>query len=553
MVTTRMPTDAPDAERMNWRRAIVDRSLDAVAVLLAVVPFVWAAVRAASSGWLPIRDDAYFTARSLDVGTSNHPLLGAWSAGSLDVQKPVNNLGPLQLDLLAPFTKFFPMGGTAIGVVAVHIAAIVTIAWLVGRLAGQRYVLPAMTAVAILAWSLGSEMLITPQQHQFLLFSYLCVLVAAWGVASGDRWALVPAVFFGSLIVQTHLSYPILTAALGVPMIVGQTVAIRRDRSEGIAFSKTPLVVSAGLAALLWLQTAIEQFAVSGNFVGVLTSGGEASTPSRGTALRIVAEVVASPLGFLRPGYRDFNPEAAVGSTFQVAVVAVLLVSMAVGCVIGARRGRHRAAAGLGVGTVTLGAGIVDAMLLPVTDAFGLLASNYRWLWAITALLVLGALCLLVRIAPILSEQHGARSVQVALAGVLIVATLANLPRSIQVPEPQLYLSDQAAAAEMLRQLSSVPLDGPVVIDQDAMYLGHPYTYPILVELLDRGIDYRFDAEIQARRFGDARVSDGTERERLVLSHGAAADLIRDAPDTVAFVDGPNPAALTLIVEPDAP
>ena len=36
--------------------------------------------------------------------------------GSLDLANPINNLGPLQLDVMAPFTRFTPMGGTALSV-----------------------------------------------------------------------------------------------------------------------------------------------------------------------------------------------------------------------------------------------------------------------------------------------------------------------------------------------------------------------------------------------------------------------------------------------------
>ena len=102
-------------------------------VAVVCLPIVWAAVRAAVGGWVPIGDDAYFTVRSRDVLTSHHPLLGAWSSGSLDLETPINNLGPTQLDLLAPFTRFTPMGGTAIGVALINIAAIVAIAWLRAR------------------------------------------------------------------------------------------------------------------------------------------------------------------------------------------------------------------------------------------------------------------------------------------------------------------------------------------------------------------------------------------------------------------------------------
>src|SRR5688572_32409864 len=137
---------AAESVRTPWWRLL----LVWAPVSVVCVPIVWAAVRAAAGSWVPIGDDAYFTVRSRDVLTSHHPLLGAWSSGSLDLETPINNLGPAQLDLLAPFTRFTPMGGTAIGVALINIAAIVAIAWLVARVAGGRAVLPAMCAVGLL-------------------------------------------------------------------------------------------------------------------------------------------------------------------------------------------------------------------------------------------------------------------------------------------------------------------------------------------------------------------------------------------------------------------
>ena len=67
-----------------------------------------------------------------DVLTAHHPLLGAWSSGSSVVGVPVNNLGPLQLDLLAPFTKLSPDLGTAIGSALINAASVV-IVWLAAR------------------------------------------------------------------------------------------------------------------------------------------------------------------------------------------------------------------------------------------------------------------------------------------------------------------------------------------------------------------------------------------------------------------------------------
>ncbi len=62
----------------------------------------------------------------------HNPLVGAWSNGSRVIGVWLNNLGPLQLDLCAPFTKLDPYWGTALGVGAVNVAAIVGV-WLVAR------------------------------------------------------------------------------------------------------------------------------------------------------------------------------------------------------------------------------------------------------------------------------------------------------------------------------------------------------------------------------------------------------------------------------------
>ncbi|WP_040495777.1 hypothetical protein [Ilumatobacter nonamiensis] len=528
-----------------------EQFLDFIAVVVAIVPVAIAAVRAAAGPWVPIGDDAYFTARSLDVGTADHPLLGAWSAGSLAVDTPVNNLGPMQLDLLAPFTRFTPMGGTAVGVACVHIAAIITIAWLVRRIAGRRYIVPAMAAVSVLAWSMGSEMLITPQQHQYLVLPYLCVMVAAWAVTCGDRWALVPAVVFGSLAAQTHLTYPVLLAALALPMIVGQVLSFRRDGFAAAETSLAPFVVSGVVAAVLWTQSAIDQFFVWGNFGDVLTADGDSPTSSLSTAVRIVADVVAAPTRFLRPGFGGFNPAESIGSNAEVAVLVVIFGIVLGGFVIALRRQHRVAAAGLAVATVTLPAAVLNASMLPVSANLGLLATNYRWLWAIVAYLLLGSFCLVMRIAPRLSAAHGAPVVTGGLAVLLVLTAVLNVPRSVQVFDPETYLSNQGATQAMLRQLESAPIDGPVIIDQDSMYLGHPYTYPILIMLTERGIDYRFEAPLQARRFGDARVADGSETQRLELVFGDTAEQRRFAPDTVAFVDGPPPAAVTLVDRSD--
>jgi hypothetical protein len=517
-------------------------------VVAVALPIAVAAVRAAAGGWVPTGDDAYFTVRSRDVLTDHHPLVGAWSSGSLDLSTPINNLGPIQLDLLAPFTRWTPMGGTAIGVAVVQIAAIVGIGWLVARIAGRSAVAPTMFVVALLTWTMGSEMLITPRQHQYSIVPYLCLLVAAWAAARGDRWALVIAVAAGSLVAQTHLSYPVLVAALAVPVVAGQIASTVAGTTVG---GRTPLLIACGLAAVLWSQSVVDQFAGFGNLGHVLSGSGDGGRVGLGGGTRIVAGVLVGPYTLLRPGYRHFDAAAPHADTWQVVVLAACVAGATIALAVAWRRVGWATVAGGVVGLVAVLAGVLDAALLPSTQ-FGIVIGNYRWLWATAAFVAIVAV-----VAPwqrLLPTMHTDRRRTVAvLAGVAVLAVpvVANLPRSVQSVGADRYRAEQVAVAELLTQLD-LALDtnrvrGPVVVDDSAMYFGHGFTYPILIELQAHGVDFRFDDPIQERRFGSGRVSDGAEPQRLRLLADAAAIEARMSPDVIGFIASTPPVALVVV------
>lgn len=536
MTTADTVSRAPSALRSFVRR------LDVWATLLVCVPIGWHGLRAAASDWVPIGDDAYFTLRSMDVATEHHPWLGAWSSGSVGVDRSVNNLGPLQLDLLAPFTRIAPSGGTAIAVALVNIAAIVVTAWLLGRIGGRTATLVAMVPIGLLTWTMGSEMLITPRQHQFLILSYLCFLVAAWAAAAGDRWAMVPAVATASLLTQTHLSYPILVASVGLVAVSGQIAAWWRsdDRSRWT----TPWSASVVLAIVLWWQTAYDQFFVWGNFTDVLASPGTGEQPGLRTAASIVGGMLFDPGSHVRRGYADFDPEL-LDSAISAVAVGVLAAVLATLAVLAFLRRRPAAAAGLAVGAAAVGAAVVDASQLPIT-VFGLTPFNYRWLWPTATFLLIGLAVAVSRLDPV-DRWLDDRRASFGVVGVVALLAALNMPVSLQVPDPARYAMDQRGVAAMMDVLAGVPLDGPVVIDQTNMYFGHSYGYPVAVVLRDRGIDYRFISEVQERRFGADRVADGTEPTTLVLWAGDDALRRADEPSTIVFVDVDPPVAIELI------
>lgn len=513
-------------------------------VAAVVAPIVLVAVRAAAGNWVPTGDDAYFTVRSRDVFTTNHPLLGAWSSGSVDLVNPINNLGPMQLDLLAPFTRWSPMGGTAIGVAIINVAAIVATAWLVARVAGRTAVLPAMVAVGLLVWTMGSEMLITPRQHQFLLLPYLCLLVAAWAVTAGDRWAIIVAVIAGSLVAQTHLSYPILVAALAVTMMVGQ-LATKRESTP----NRRPLLLSAAIGAVLWSQTLFEQVFRSGNLGDVLFGSGDAGRTGLRDGWRIVAGVLVTPFTLLRPGFRRFDDGAMLASSLQSIALAVALIATIVWVARSIITGHWRRVTGPLVAITGVVAGIVNAAMLPRTS-FGLAIMNYRWLWptgAFVAMLALIGAWSWVRRQPLVALSANPTTFAFAAAAALCVVPAAhNLRPSVQHKDAARFVDDRHNVAAILDQLERIDIEGPVVVDESDMYFGHPYTYPVLISLQEQQISFRFESPLQERRFGRHRVSDGTETLRLRLLSGDLAVAVQNAPNLVAYVSAARPVAIVL-------
>src|SRR5262245_5916486 len=111
----------PEATRHNRRVAAATlrhkhSNVEVIALVAALAPIALAAVRAGATGWVPEYDAAYFTSRSLDVFTTRLPFVGAWSTLSAQVGESFNNLGPIQLLTLAPFTRIDPYWGTALAV-----------------------------------------------------------------------------------------------------------------------------------------------------------------------------------------------------------------------------------------------------------------------------------------------------------------------------------------------------------------------------------------------------------------------------------------------------
>lgn len=528
------------------------------AVALVLLPVVVATARALAGGWLPVGDNAYFAIRARDVLTEHHPLLGTWTSASISAGANFNNPGPLLFDLFAGPARLFDGGaGVAVGAALLNCLAIVGIAVVARRRGGPVLGVLAMVVTAGLTWSMGSELLFDPWQPHSLLLTSLLLVVLVWSLACGDVVALPWAAGVASLIVQTHLSYAAIVAALGLWGVAGLIVSLRRHRRDQpqtwSRARRTALrsTAAAGVVvALCWAQPLAEQVAGEGDGNLTRLAGNAGSSPDTvGPALgaRVVAAVVATPPGYLRPSFGDaLRPSEDGGSVISgvrlpdlpstgTAAVALAVLGVAlVGCgVVAGRRRDRTAVAGVVTAGVALLAGLATASSLPL-GFVGIAPHQFRWLWPLSAFVVLAVGAVVVRSS---SVGRGRRAVAVAGATVVLVAAIATLPSYNVGAGP----ADDDWAIPVVRDLNRAMAvlegEGPLLIDMRGIRFAEPYSGPVMAELQRRDIPFVVDDEGMVRQLGPSRRAEpGTPR--LLIREGDATQVTPPGERRVVLVEG---------------
>jgi hypothetical protein len=363
------------------------------AIALAVLPFVVAVVRGIRRGWQPTGDDAYTAVRAWDLFSDKPPVLGTWSSASTYVGRQINHPGPLHFDLLAiPVRLLGHATGTALGTALVNAASVALAGWLMRRRMGNAGAAMAMGFFALLAWSMGSEMLYEPWSQYAPLWPFALFVVAVWCVVAGDVVALPVMVVAGSVALQTHLSYALLVpglAALAVgTCVVHVLVRRRRDPDGWPALRRRALrwgLVTLATFLLTWAQPLAENFAGDGEGnLYALAGASDVPTPEPplDISLRVVGGTLALPPAWFPPSYESpaFHFSGS-GPSVLLCTAALLALAAALGW-LGWRaraRGARAVAAGCATGLVGLGLALASATKAPAR--FGLTPNYFRWLW----------------------------------------------------------------------------------------------------------------------------------------------------------------------------
>lgn len=255
----------------------------AVVVLLAsVASMLWRVGWAVRVGWQPTGNVPTVLARAWDVGTAATPLVG--TPTSLGTAGGASHPGPLLFDFLAPFVRILGLrAGGLVGSVVLNLGC-----WMVGTWAAFR---AGGRMVAIGAWTLGGVMIHIallgvvwePFNVTVVLLAIYATFLACWATTTGTWRAWWCAVGLGSLTTQAYLPHGLLVIG---PIVWSGCVlaAVARNCPENPQRRRARLALRVGLAlaAVAWVQPALDILLRSGGNLAALLAELEAPRPSVG-------------------------------------------------------------------------------------------------------------------------------------------------------------------------------------------------------------------------------------------------------------------------------
>jgi hypothetical protein len=243
------------------------------AVALAVLPFLASAI-----------------ALIVRVGGDYHP-----SADQALIELQIRDIGH-QPVLLGPYSRFgwfhpgpmlyyllwlpYRLTGSsslslAFAALVVNVAALVGIALIARRRGGLPLVLLTLVLVGLLTHALGAQFFRDVWNPYITVLPFVLLVFLAWSMSSGDAWALPIGAAVATFLVQTHVSYGLVSATVLGAGVVGACVTLWRRRAGPNAADRRRawlgmLVVTAVALGVLWAPVVIQQLTRDPGNLGAL-------------------------------------------------------------------------------------------------------------------------------------------------------------------------------------------------------------------------------------------------------------------------------------------
>ncbi|QXC60294.1 hypothetical protein KSP35_18440 [Aquihabitans sp. G128] len=334
-------------------------------------------------GWQPTGHSATVMARSYDVGTADHPLVGMIT--SLGNRGFASHPGPLLFDLLAPLVRAFGIqGGALVGGVVAAVTCWWVATWAAWRAGGAIAAVVAWVTSALVLQIAALGMVADANNVSLTVPAMFTAVVAAWAACTGTWRAWWWALVLGSLAAQAYLPHGLIV--LGPVLWSGWVVARARKAQDDPASARrarSAWRVGWVIGVLVWLQPVIEAITSQGG--NVRTLAGEVANPEPSVGLggipRFAAWLVAVPPRWNEVTRSFALPGAASDYVGGSVLAGLLVLALLCGAWYRTRRAappRERQLRIL-VALVVVGA-MVDATQLP-SD----LLHSFQLLWLVVA------------------------------------------------------------------------------------------------------------------------------------------------------------------------
>lgn len=389
-----------------------------LALLATIVPIYVAVVRDGLTGWYPTLDAATVITRSRDVFSTHPPLVGMWASVSTQLGTATYFPGAIQLYLLAgPVHLLGNRWGTLVTMGTINAVCVLAAGWLATRRLGPRLATVAYLAMAMLVWTMGSEVLVDAAPMQMVTIPFALFLFAVWSVADGDVVALPVLAVIANFLILDHLIFTLMVPAIGMCAVTGLAISLweRRKEQEGWPAHRSRTIRMAGLAlgatVVLWIPSLVQQFRNSpGNLTNLwyartLTS--HRNTPKQ--AADAVVSILAKPPFWLGDSFRypSFGTNA-IGTSSVVLGIALAIGFAAV--VVFALRKRDRTSLSLlAVALVSVAANSYNITRAP--SPFGFRVQYLHSLWVMAMFVWLAVAITLVRNVSLLATRDAARRI----------------------------------------------------------------------------------------------------------------------------------------------
>ena len=510
------------------RRWLADRRLVLATGVAAGLPVIVATIDVATSGWIPLADDALIAISAYDVPTADSPLLGPWSSGFSDViELPTFHPGPLLFWLLALPARLPWPPALEVTMGLVNLACVVGSVGLANRRGGRPLMFATAIGIPIMLASLPAETYSDIWNPSAPLMPFQLLLFLAWSLALGEHRLLPLTLLTASFAIQCHLSF--LVPALGVTAIGVGGLALSRRRELLAPPARAWLIGGLAVAAVCWSAPLIDQITNQPGNMRQIWWAVKADQSVLGveTGWRALVHTVGVVPWWLEdPRFSidrivdlSQSPGAiAVGST---ALVLAGLIALAL---LGRRRGRPDVSVAALLALVVCASAVVVTASTP-KDSFDTLGYSMRWvspagLWV---WLVVGWSAASLWLAGRVSAARLAflRPAPIALAAIVVVGALVAAAGGL-IADPYDETRELADGID-----AAVPHDRPIGLGvspaPDAVFAGLGIQSGILWSLRTEGRDV--NAQAVADYLGPEYVStDGEQMVRIDVGTQPPAD-----------------------------